>query len=56
MTSDDYTNKEVLNSYYESYTGNEEVTNGFAFNIYGEVIHAGVNYPGSWKGIKSFVA
>lgn len=52
----DYSNKDVQNAYYEGYTGNVEVTNIFVFNFYGEIIHAGVNYPGSWHDSKVVVA
>lgn len=48
----DYNDVNVQNAFYESYTCNVEVTNIFVFNFFGEVIHAGVNYPGSWHDSK----
>lgn len=36
------------NAYYEICKQSVEVTNIFVFNFFGEIIHAGVNYPGSW--------
>lgn len=48
----DYDNSDLQNAYYEGYTGNVEVTNLLVFNFFGEVIHAAVNYPGSWHDSK----
>lgn len=47
-----YTDCDMQNAYYEGYTGNVEVTNLLVFNFFGEIIHAGVNFPGSWHDSK----
>lgn len=44
----DYTDSDVQNAFYEGYTTSVEVTNLFAFNFKGELIHAAVNFPGSY--------
>ncbi len=44
----DYTDPDLQNAYFEGYTQNVEVTNLFVWNFKGEIIHAAVNYPGSW--------
>lgn len=43
-----YANFCLKNAYGEGYTQQEEVTNLFVVNFYGEIIHAAINYPGSW--------
>eukprot|EP00171_Calliarthron_tuberculosum_P005428 IDg5428t1 len=48
----DYVDADMQNAYYEGYTGNVEVTNLLVFNFFGEIIHAGVNFPGSWHDSK----
>ena len=52
MPCADYTDKNLQNAYYEGYTQNVEVTNLFVWNFFGEIIHAAVNYPGSWHDTK----
>lgn len=48
----EYTDKDLQNAYYEGYTQSVEVTNLFVWNFKGEIIHAGVNFPGSWHDSK----
>lgn len=52
MTCADYVDEDFRNAYYEGHTGNIEVTNIMVFNFFGEIVHAGVNFPGSWQDIK----
>lgn len=56
MLCADYSDADLQNAYYEGYTGNVEVTNIFVFNFFGEIIHAGINYPGSWHDSKVVLA
>lgn len=56
MLCADYQDEDLQNAYYEGYTGNVEVTNLLVFSFYGEIIHAGVNYPGSWHDNKVLIA
>lgn len=44
----DYCDPDTQNAYYEGYTTNIEVTNLLVFDFFGQIIHAGVNFPGSW--------
>jgi len=44
--------RDVENAYWEGFTQAHEVTNLFVFNFYGEIIHAGINFPGSWHDSK----
>lgn len=48
MPCADYEDPDMQNAYYEGYTCSVEVTNLFVYNFKGELIHAAVNYPGSW--------
>ena len=48
MPCADYTDTSLQNAYFEGFTQGVEVTNLFVFNFYGELIHAAMNYPGSW--------
>ena len=48
----DYTNADLQNAFYEGYTQSVEVTNSFVWNFFGEIIQAGINYPGSWHDSK----
>lgn len=41
-------NPDVHSAYWEGFTQADEATNLFVWNFYGEVIHAGINFPGSW--------
>jgi len=43
---------DVQNAYWEGFTQAHEVTNLFVFNFFGEIIHAGINFPGSWHDSK----
>lgn len=52
MPCADYINRDLQNAYYEGYTQKVEVTNLFVWNFFGEIIHAAVNYPGSWHDSK----
>lgn len=52
MPCADYTDSDLQNAFYEGYTGNTEITNIFVFNFKGELIHAAVNFPGSWHDSK----
>jgi len=40
------------NAYWEGFTQGHEATNVFVWNFFGEVIHAGINFPGSWHDSK----
>ena len=42
----------LQNAYFEGFTQQHEVTNLLAFNFKGEIIHAALNYPGSWHDSK----
>ena len=44
----DYVDTDIQNAYYEGYTMSVQVTNLFVFNFKGELIHAALNFPGSW--------
>lgn len=44
----DYINTDIQNAYYEGYTGNVEVTNLLVYSFDGCLIHAALNFPGSW--------
>lgn len=44
----DYTALDIQNAFYEGYTTKLDVKNLFAFNFKGEMIHATVNFPGSY--------
>lgn len=48
MPCADYTDVDMQNAYYEGYTTNVEVTNLLVYNFKGELIHAALNFPGSW--------
>lgn len=52
MLCADYIDEDTQNAFYEGFTQNVEVTNLFVFNIFGELIHDGVNYPGNWHDTK----
>ena len=52
MPCADYTDTNLQNAYFEGYTQNVEVTNLFVWNFFGEIVHAAVNYPGSWHDTK----
>lgn len=56
MPCADYEDQDLQNGYYEGYTGSVEVTSIFVFNFRGEIIHAGVNFPGSWHDSKVVLA
>jgi len=40
------------NAYWEGFTQAHEATNVFVWNFSGEVIHAAINFPGSWHDSK----
>jgi len=52
MPCADYTEPNLQNAYLEGFTQSVEVTNLLVFNFFGELIHAAVNYPGSWHDTK----
>ena len=52
MPCADYTDTNLQNAYFEGFTQGVEVTNLFVWNFYGEIVHAGVNFPGSWHDTK----
>ena len=52
MPCADDTDIDLQNAYFEGFTQNVEVTNLFVWNFFGEIIHAAVNYPGSWHDKK----
>ena len=52
MPCADYTDVDTQNAYFEGFTQGVEVTNLFVWNFYGELIHAAVNFPGSWHDTK----
>lgn len=47
-----YTDEFLQNAYWEGFTQADEVTNLLVMNFHGELIHAGINYPGSWHDSK----
>lgn len=52
MKCADYTEPDVQNAFYEDYTCSVEVTNLFVFKFKGDIIHAAINFPGSWHDSK----
>lgn len=44
----EYLDVNLLNAYFEGYKQAIEVKNLFVFNVFGDFIHAAVNYPGCW--------
>lgn len=52
MTPVDYDDRDLQNAYYEEYIFSVEVTNLFVYNFRGELMHAEINYPGSWHDKK----
>ncbi|CDF33017.1 unnamed protein product [Chondrus crispus] len=42
----------MQNAYFKGFTQGVEVTNLFVWNFYGELIHAAINFPGSWHDTK----
>ena len=52
MPCADYIDQDLQNAYFEGFTQGVEVMNLFVFNFFGELIHAAVNYPGSWHDTK----
>ena len=43
-----YSDPPLQNAYWEGFTQAHEVTNLFVWNFHGELIHAAINFPGSW--------
>ena len=43
-----YGDPTLNNAYWEGFTQAQEVSNLFVWNFFGEIVHAGVNFPGSW--------
>lgn len=43
-----YKNPDLQNDYYKGYTCSVEITNLLVYNFKGKLIHAAINYPGSW--------
>ena len=52
MPCADYVAADTENIYYQGYTQTVEVTNLLVFNLKGELIHVGVNYPGRFNDTK----
>ena len=52
MPCADYTDLDLKNAYFEGFTQNVEDTNLFVWNFFGEIIHAAINYLGSWHDTK----
>lgn len=48
-----YRSPELQKSFWEGFTQAEEVSNLLVWNMRGEIIHAGVNYPVSWYDRKT---
>ena len=51
-----YESDNLQNAYWEGFTQPHEITNIFVFSFFGTVIHAAVNYPGSWHDSKVSLA
>lgn len=47
-----YTKGDLQNTYYEGYTTSVEVTNLFVVDCHEAIIHASINFPGSWHDAK----
>lgn len=47
-----YTDNSLQNAYWERFTQAKEVTNLFIWNFHGELIHAAIEFPGSWHDSK----
>jgi len=43
-----YTNPDLQNAYFEGFTQAVEVSNLFVWNFQGEIIHAAINFPGTF--------
>lgn len=52
MPRAEHANQGLQNVYYEGHASSAEVTDLLAFNFFGELAHAAVNYPGSWHGAR----
>ena len=52
MPCADYTNVDLQNAYFEGYTQEVQLTNLFVWKFFGEIIHAAINFPGSWHDNK----
>lgn len=52
MPCAEFENVDLQNAYFEGYTEQVEVTNLFVWNFKGEIIHAAINFPGSWHDSK----
>ncbi|KAI0565152.1 DDE superfamily endonuclease [Gracilaria domingensis] len=44
----EYVDPNIQNAYYDGYTCRVDITNLLVYNFFGEVIHAAVNFAGSW--------
>lgn len=52
MPCAEYVDADLQNAYFEGYTPEVEVTNLFVFNFFGKIVHAAVNFSGSWHDTK----
>lgn len=52
MRCADFRKADLQKTYVEWYTHQVEVTNLFLWNVYGEIIHAAINFPGGWRDSK----
>jgi len=43
---------DLQNAYWEGFTQGHEATNVYVWNFFGEIIHAAINFPGSWHDSK----
>ena len=48
MPCPSYVQPDLQNAYWEGFTQAHEVSNLFMWNFSGELIHAGIKFPGSW--------
>lgn len=48
MPCSEYLDTDLQNAFFEGYTEQVEVTILFVWNFRGELIHAAINFPGSW--------
>ena len=53
MPCADHTDTNLKNAYFEGFIQGTEAKNLFVFNFFGKLIHAAINYPGSWNDTKS---
>lgn len=52
MSCIEYSDTDIQNTYSEGFKLKDKVINLFVWNFFGEIIRAGLKYPGSWHDSK----